>query len=338
MKKKIRNLYYWLYDSIRNYSVDFAFESRGNPSIIRLNGSRYSIHLSYIHGSGNTRESGELRKQVSGTVRDYQDRQLQDGCTVAFVGVDAEASVFVAWDPKHVLSLQAPTTASIYAKQFQIDDVKSQSKFISVYKFPSQFLNEERRTIAMPTEALGFYLENLTQLHRLPDDDRILADLVREYRGLSHAEDHFPFEVNLGSERLKFRHTSRSYRRDPRFRSSVLSAYGNSCCICRKQLGIVEAAHIVPHSEDCSSNEVANGLALCAEHHKLYDGGLLLPGPSQEIYFNELRAEFLYDTNQACGLEEVRQYSKRSFAIPNDSQLQPKDSYLEKGMVIRIGE
>ena len=336
--KKIRNLYYFLYDSIAKYSVDFSFELRDNPSIVRLNGRRYSIHISYIHDSGKTRKDDELRKQVSRGVRDYQENRLQDGCSVAFIGVNADMSVFVAWDPTHVLSLQAETTASVYAKQFQIDDVKSQSKFISVYPFQSQFLREERRTIAMPTQALGYYLENLTDLHRLPEDDSIVEQMLRNYRESSSVEGQFPVEVPVGSERLRFVHTSRSYRRDPIFRSSVLSAYGYQCCICSRQLGIVEAAHIIPYSEDESSNEVSNGLALCVEHHNLYDGGLLLPGPGQEIYYNRLRAEYLCDTNQDRGLEGVREYSNKSFAIPDDKRLQPKDSYLEKGMVIRIGE
>lgn len=60
-----------------------------------------------------------------------------------------------------------------------------------------------------------------------------------------------------------------------------LDAYKKTCCVCRRQLGLVQAAHIIPHSEPDSPNTVQNGLAMCIEHHRLYDDSLLLPGPGQ---------------------------------------------------------
>jgi putative restriction endonuclease len=69
-------------------------------------------------------------------------------------------------------------------------------------------------------------------------------------------------------------------RRDARFREAVLKAYLCECAICQFQLrcgdGLVglEAAHLHWHAFG-GACEVANGLALCVLHHRLFDLGML---------------------------------------------------------------
>lgn len=66
--------------------------------------------------------------------------------------------------------------------------------------------------------------------------------------------------------------------RDPRFRVQVLEAYGHRCVVCgaSPQLGAarfgIEAAHIQWVTED-GPDDVRNGLALCAMHHRGLDRG-----------------------------------------------------------------
>jgi len=73
--------------------------------------------------------------------------------------------------------------------------------------------------------------------------------------------------------------TQRSVRR-PRFAEEVLRAYAYQCAVCgfdgalgRNPVGI-EAAHVRWHSQ-AGPDVVANGLALCALHHALFDLGVL---------------------------------------------------------------
>lgn len=69
-----------------------------------------------------------------------------------------------------------------------------------------------------------------------------------------------------------------SARRDPRFRERVLRAYEYRCCVCGFDLRIgnitagLEAAHIKWFQAKGPDIE-ANGLALCALHHKVFDLG-----------------------------------------------------------------
>lgn len=53
----------------------------------------------------------------------------------------------------------------------------------------------------------------------------------------------------------------------------VISRYGDRrCCLCDAPPEVIEAAHIVPVSND-GSDWGGNGLLLCRKHHALYDLG-----------------------------------------------------------------
>jgi len=113
-------LYYFVRDALKLYSEDLAVIDKSNPTIIQLNGDLYSIHLSYIHDSGNQRDNeDEARIQISKYVIEEQRECLETGYTVAFVGFFEGGKSFTVWDPRHVLSLQTKTVVSIYARQSQ---------------------------------------------------------------------------------------------------------------------------------------------------------------------------------------------------------------------------
>ena len=65
------------------------------------------------------------------------------------------------------------------------------------------------------------------------------------------------------------------------FRAAVLSRYGEKrCCLCDAPPEVIEAAHIVPVSDD-GSDWGGNGLLLCRNHHALYDLGKWCLDPEQ---------------------------------------------------------
>ena len=80
-------------------------------------------------------------------------------------------------------------------------------------------------------------------------------------------------------------------QRSPRFREQVLLAYEHRCCVCGFDLRIgnvsagLEAAHIHWHTAGGPDVE-ANGLSLCALHHKLFDLGAftLEPGDLRIVF------------------------------------------------------
>ncbi|ROS79130.1 HNH endonuclease [Cellulomonas sp. PhB143] len=62
----------------------------------------------------------------------------------------------------------------------------------------------------------------------------------------------------------------------PAFRTRVLVAYETRCAICELKHGaLLDAAHIVPDSEEAGVPTTTNGLALCKIHHSAYDQNML---------------------------------------------------------------
>lgn len=76
-----------------------------------------------------------------------------------------------------------------------------------------------------------------------------------------------PFEEDLKKE---FRN-NKVFRRDPDFRFGILKRYGTKCAVCSISIeDIIEAAHIV-EKKDKGSDDIRNGIPLCANHHTLFD-------------------------------------------------------------------
>lgn len=90
--------------------------------------------------------------------------------------------------------------------------------------------------------------------------------------------------------------------RDPLFRKNVLDAYERSCAICGYQVRRgdtivgLEAAHIKWHQAGGPDN-VVNGIAMCALHHKLFDYGLFSIDPMMHVKVSTM-------ANGAAGLQE----------------------------------
>jgi putative restriction endonuclease len=86
--------------------------------------------------------------------------------------------------------------------------------------------------------------------------------------------------------------TARRRRRDREMREAVLTAYEYQCAFCGYDGRIgalpvgLEAAHVRWWAFD-GPDEVANGLCLCALHHKLFDKGVLGVGDGHRILVSQ---------------------------------------------------
>ena len=335
-----RLLVHLIRDALRQYSADFHIENISNPITFGLNEQKYSVHVSYLHEtiySGTARHNvNEIRVQLTRTMLDIQRSRFKNHA-IAFLGFFPFGKTFIAWDPRHVLALKATTAASVYARLSQETDAVN--NLVSAHKFDSRYLQTPSLALAFLSSTLGFYLENISRFHSIPN-----AESIREFIAVNHHILSRELFGKSGSEltlthaagREKFVLKRKSYPRDPKFREQVLAAYKNSCCICNRQLAIVQAAHIIPNNLPESTNSVNNGLALCIEHHKLYDDGLLLPGPGKRLVFNGNRAEYLRQICQSRGLNEIESYHKKVYTIPKQPHEQPLHEYLEKGLRIRM--
>lgn len=331
-------LHFFVRDSLRGFSENFVPLESGNPFRFSLNGRIHSVHISFVHDSGKSRTNDdETRIQISRAQIDLQRERSLAGDAVAFVGFFSDGEVFVGWDPDHVFSLEAKTVVSIYARQSMQENV-AQFK-TAVHQFQSRGLGEESLAIALPKSALGFYLENIHSFHALASEAQIMNVLESVETGLAVLDSSVNVSVEADGSRVRerFELVRTAYKRDPSFRTRILEAYDHRCCICGIQLGIVQAAHIVPHALPECTDDVTNGLALCSNHHRLYDDGLLLPGPGGLLRVNDARAKYLIESGRSVGLEEVQAFHGERFNTPSRLEWHPNEAYLEKGISVRLG-
>jgi HNH endonuclease len=64
------------------------------------------------------------------------------------------------------------------------------------------------------------------------------------------------------------------------FARAVRDAYGRRCAMCEVGLDLIESAHILPVAAPGSVDDVQNGVALCANHHKAFDRHQICVAPN----------------------------------------------------------
>lgn len=147
----------------------------------------------------------------------------------------------------------------------------------------------------------------ITALHE--DDDPMDANVRQE---LAFAEILSPSRhrrAPASGVEERARRTVSSLVRDSRFRARVMGAYNRRCAMCDIGLSLVQGAHIYPASAPDSSDDVFNGIALCANHHVAFDrhqiavhpGDLTIthrPDILEEAEHVEATARFVRDTRR----------------------------------------
>lgn len=75
------------------------------------------------------------------------------------------------------------------------------------------------------------------------------------------------------------------------FREKILSAYQNKCTLCNlRHRELLDAAHIIPDSEELGQPIIQNGLSLCKIHHAAFDNNIIGITPD---YFIKIRRDIL---------------------------------------------
>lgn len=97
----------------------------------------------------------------------------------------------------------------------------------------------------------------------------------------------------------------RQWTRDSRFGPRVKKEYGFACAVCGTQLDIVEGAHIIPVSVDGSEDEIWNGIALCPNHHKLFDALAFTVTPALGIQVDAAAIDYLREAHRGAGVDQM---------------------------------
>lgn len=111
------------------------------------------------------------------------------------------------------------------------------------------------------------------------------------------------------------------------FRERVLDAYRHQCAFCRlRHEELLDAAHIVPDTEETGDPVVPNGLALCKLHHAAFDRYFLAVRPD---YILQVRPDILKEHDGPTLVHAIQALHGARILIPSRANLQPGKQYLE---------
>lgn len=111
-----------------------------------------------------------------------------------------------------------------------------------------------------------------------PENRQFLIALDEAFRFMGDVRD------LAEPQRAYARRLAKQRLHQPAFRTRVLLAYETRCAVCELRHGaLLDAAHIVPDTEDRGLPTTSNGLALCKIHHAAYDQNMLGVSPDYRV-------------------------------------------------------
>ncbi|HRY55009.1 MAG TPA: HNH endonuclease [Spirochaetia bacterium] len=111
------------------------------------------------------------------------------------------------------------------------------------------------------------------------------------------------------------------------FRDIVVTAYDQRCAVCRlRHPELLDAAHIVPDSDDRGTPIVQNGLSLCKIHHAAYDHDILGVSPDFEV---KIRSDILKERDGPMLLHGLQELDGTKIALPARASDRPARERLE---------
>ena len=284
----------------------------------------FTAYIWNITHGGGPRSQAEYRIQVTG----LHPRQFvpdPQGRTAILGYWDAEA-VFAGFDHDfHAGPLGGSPSFQVGRKA--LEDAKQ--KGLAVHKKGTGEL-----VIGFRREFVGTYVEHLKALHasgQKRDEVDLLSELSENPTDITRED----IEARVQEPRRYAIVQTRQALRDIDFRDRVLRAYSHQCAICDMQLGLLDGAHIYPASEPASTDETANGVALCTLHHRAYDRGLVTFDASYSVVVHDLRLMELANAGQDKGAARFRRELSETVRLPPNDQDWPNPVYVERANRLR---
>jgi putative restriction endonuclease len=105
------------------------------------------------------------------------------------------------------------------------------------------------------------------------------------------------------------------------FRERVLRAYRHQCALCRlRHDELLDAAHIIPDSEEKGEPIIQNGLAMCRLHHAAFDRYFLSVRPDYKI---EVRADVLEEEDGPTLKHAIQALHEKHIWLPRSAKDRP---------------
>lgn len=179
----------------------------------------------------------------------------------------SERNLFIVWDLEWRRSKTGYTGSSLSLCNNSWDGISTRKTDISCQYKALEYQHSGKWE--------KIYIVGLDNLQRFFEN-------IKEYMRFNTADDSFP-QCDKAKEEDTFDTTTREkysstrWKRDNKFRESVLSAYNYECAICRCDLiDILQAAHEHGYEPRSTSwDDPKHGFCLCANHHLMYDRNII---------------------------------------------------------------
>lgn len=133
-------------------------------------------------------------------------------------------------------------------------------------------------------------------------------------------------ESSLSVRRYVLAYTKRRLHQTS-FRERVIAAYDEHCALCTlRHRELLDAAHIIPDTEEFGEPIIQNGLSLCKIHHAAYDQNILGITPDYRIRMRNDILEEIDGPMLRYGLQELHD---KSLFLPKKKGYWPDRDRLE---------
>jgi putative restriction endonuclease len=269
-------------------------------------------------GGPRGRPPDEFRIQITGV------RRIQTGArfTTLLLGWDDHYKIFAGWNASRYETFGA--SPALQVKEGTLSKARRMGLAIQPKLVRSGDETAEV-VVAFRPELLATYFSDIAKYHSTTLRQKEAGLLARI--GTTNP----PTDAELASlsedRRIAIRQVEQAVR-NAKFRKIVLNAYNSRCAVCGLDLGIVQAAHIVPVAQQ-GTDEPCNGIALCANHHTAFDRNILTVDDNYSISINPK----MVSTISASELSKILG-GINALTVPKDQRLKPKPEYLQSRVKI----
>jgi putative restriction endonuclease len=110
------------------------------------------------------------------------------------------------------------------------------------------------------------------------------------------------------------------------FRERVLKAYREQCAFCRlKYTRLLDAAHIIPDTDELGEPTISNGLSLCKIHHAAFDSNFIGVSPDFKII---VREDIRRERDGLMLKYGIQQLHDKRIILPRNKELWPDQDRL----------
>ena len=280
------------------------------------------IYIWNLTPGGKNRPPDEWRIQATGVGR----FQPEPNGKTLILGWEDQRGVFVGFDfNKH--QRQLGDSPSIQLREQALDEAAR-----DVFAIHNK--GNDELAVALRPDFLPTYIANVESLHECGEFEGEI-DLLLQLGSQAEDLDDADVESAIATPRRYAVVAAKRALRDISFRNRVLGAYGHSCAMCGLQLGLLDAAHILPAAHRDSTDDTSNGVALCALHHRAFDRTLVTFDAEFRTHANEAMISRLAAENRDGGLTTFRRALRPVLTLPPDRRDRPSRRFIDSANQLR---